>query len=90
MFLTGCLLHTYSRGRYRINGRSYTREVKASPFSITQQQSGEFTITSIAHQQKMCKAVITNFQLTIHSLPSAQVGHGKRIYQNIYEGTLIH
>ncbi|KAI6120638.1 hypothetical protein EDD16DRAFT_1692102 [Pisolithus croceorrhizus] len=27
---------------------------KSSPFSILQQQSGDFTITSIAHQHKMC------------------------------------
>ncbi|KAG6337069.1 hypothetical protein ID866_2022 [Astraeus odoratus] len=71
---------------YRINGKSYTRDAKVSPFSIVQQQSGEFTITSIAHQQKMCKAAITNLQMTVHPLPSAQVGHGKRIYQDIHEG----
>ncbi|KAI6135562.1 hypothetical protein EV401DRAFT_2052400 [Pisolithus croceorrhizus] len=71
---------------YRINGKSYTRDAKVSPFSILQQQSGDFTITSIAHQHKMCKAAITNLQMTIHSLPSALVGHGKRIYQDIHEG----
>lgn len=71
---------------YRINGKSYTRDAKVSPFSILQQQSGDFTITSIAHQHKMCKAAITNLQMTIHPLPSALVGHGKRIYQDIHEG----
>ncbi|KAL4070659.1 hypothetical protein J3A83DRAFT_4372847 [Scleroderma citrinum] len=71
---------------YRINGKSYTQDAKVSPFSIIQHQSGEFTITSIAHQQKMCKAVITNLQMTIHPLPSAQVGHGQRVYQDIHEG----
>ncbi|KIK30206.1 hypothetical protein PISMIDRAFT_26692 [Pisolithus microcarpus 441] len=71
---------------YRINGKSYTRDAKASPFSILQQQSGDFTISSIAHQHKMCKAAITNLQMTIHPLPSALVGHGRRIYQDIHEG----
>ncbi|KIJ66251.1 hypothetical protein HYDPIDRAFT_86511 [Hydnomerulius pinastri MD-312] len=71
---------------YRVNGKSYTQEAKTSPFSIVQQQSGEFTVTSIAHQQKMCKAAVTNLQMTVHPLPSAQVGHGKRIFQDIHEG----
>ncbi|KAI6031464.1 hypothetical protein BKA83DRAFT_26692 [Pisolithus microcarpus] len=66
--------------------KSYTRDAKASPFSILQQQSGDFTISSIAHQHKMCKAAITNLQMTIHPLPSALVGHGRRIYQDIHEG----
>ncbi|KAH7886081.1 hypothetical protein F5I97DRAFT_1937005 [Phlebopus sp. FC_14] len=71
---------------YRINGKSYTQEARVSPFSIVQQQAGDFTIASIAHQQQMCKAAITNVRLAIHPLPSAQVGHGKRIYQDIHEG----
>ncbi|KAF7339349.1 hypothetical protein MSAN_02148700 [Mycena sanguinolenta] len=71
---------------YTINGKMYSEEAKTSPFSLIQQQPGEFTITSIAHQQKMCKAVITDLRLNVHPLPSAQVGHGKRIYQDIHEG----
>lgn len=53
---------------------------------MLQQQAGEFTITSIAHQQKMCKAVVTDLKFDVHALPSAQVGHGKRVYQDIHEG----
>jgi nucleoporin POM152 len=71
---------------YRVNGKSYTKEVKTSPFSILQQQPGEFTINSIAHQQKMCKAVVADLRFNVHPLPSAQVGHGKKIYQDIHEG----
>ncbi|GLB35866.1 putative nucleoporin pom152 [Lyophyllum shimeji] len=71
---------------YRINGKSYTHEAKVSPFALLQQQSGEFTITSIAHQQKLCKATVADLHFTVHPLPSAQVGHGKRIYQDIHEG----
>ncbi|KAJ7808261.1 hypothetical protein B0H14DRAFT_3112741 [Mycena olivaceomarginata] len=71
---------------YTINGKVYSEEAKTSPFSLIQQQPGEFTITSIAHQQKMCKAVVTDLRLNVHPLPSAQVGHGKRIYQDIHEG----
>ncbi|KAJ3787147.1 hypothetical protein GGU10DRAFT_374278 [Lentinula aff. detonsa] len=71
---------------YRINGKAYTQEAKVSPFSLLQQQPGEFTVTSIAHQQKMCKASITDLRFSVHPLPSAQVGHGKRIYQDIHEG----
>ncbi|KAG6814139.1 hypothetical protein H0H92_002134 [Tricholoma furcatifolium] len=71
---------------YRVNGKSYTHEAKVSPFSLAQQQPGEFAITSIAHQQKLCKAAVADLHFTVHPLPSAQVGHGKRIYQDIHEG----
>ncbi|KAJ7170021.1 hypothetical protein C8R46DRAFT_1162713 [Mycena filopes] len=71
---------------YTINGKAHSEEAKVSPFSLIQQQPGEFTITSIAHQQKMCKAVVTDLRLNVHPLPAAQVGHGKRIYQDIHEG----
>ncbi|KAJ7235870.1 hypothetical protein B0H12DRAFT_1204558 [Mycena haematopus] len=71
---------------YTINGKMYSEEAKTSPFSLIQQRPGEFIITSIAHQQKMCKAVVTDLRLNVHPLPSAQVGHGKRIYQDIHEG----
>ncbi|GBE77622.1 hypothetical protein SCP_0105020 [Sparassis crispa] len=71
---------------YRVNGKPYTQDVKISPFSVMQQHSGEFVITSIAHQQKMCKTAVTDLRYTIHPLPSAQVGHGKRIVQDIHEG----
>ncbi|KAG5647752.1 hypothetical protein DXG03_008475 [Asterophora parasitica] len=71
---------------YKINGKSYSHEAKVSPFSLQQQQPGEFTITSIAHQQQLCKATVTDLHFTVHPLPSAQVGHGKRIFQDIHEG----
>ncbi|KAF7798524.1 hypothetical protein EIP86_009745 [Pleurotus ostreatoroseus] len=71
---------------YRVNGKLHTSEARVSPFSIIQQQSGEFAVTSIAHQQKMCKTAVTDLRYTVHSLPSAQVGHGKRIVQDIHEG----
>jgi hypothetical protein len=77
---------TEQRHRYRINGKSYTQEAKKSPFSLVQQQSGEFTITSVSQQQKLCKATVTDLRFNVHPLPSAQVGHGKRIYQDIHEG----
>lgn len=73
---------------YRINGKSYTQEAKVSPFALVQQQPGEFTITSVAHQQKMCKAAVTDLRFTVHPLPSARVGHGDRIYEDIHEGAL--
>lgn len=72
--------------RYRMNARSAVQEVQTSPFSIVQKQPGEFVITSIAHQHKMCKTAVTDLQYTVHPLPSAQVGHGKRIIQDIHEG----
>ena len=72
--------------RYRVNGKSFTRETSVSPFSIQQQQPGEFVITSIAHQQKMCKAAVADLHFNVHPLPSAKVGHGKRIFQDIHEG----
>ncbi|KAF8956062.1 hypothetical protein BDZ97DRAFT_1925843 [Flammula alnicola] len=71
---------------YKINGKAYTQEARTSPFSILQQQPGLFTVTSIAHQQKMCKAAVTDLRFNVHALPSAQVGHGKKIFQDIHEG----
>ncbi|KAF5388595.1 hypothetical protein D9757_004684 [Collybiopsis confluens] len=71
---------------YRINGKTYTQDASVSPFSLLQQHPGEFTITSIAHQQKMCKASVTDLRFSVHALPSAQIGHGKRIFQDIHEG----
>ncbi|PPQ99547.1 hypothetical protein CVT24_005335 [Panaeolus cyanescens] len=71
---------------YKVNGKSYTQEAKTSPLSLVQQQPGLFTVTSIAHQQKMCKAAVTDLRYQVHALPSAQVGHGKKIFQDIHEG----
>lgn len=34
----------------------------------------------------MCKAAITDLRFNVHALPSAQVGHGKKIIQDIHEG----
>lgn len=74
------------RDRYSIGGKLHTQEARVSPFSIIQQQPGEFAVTSIAHQQKMCKTAVTDLRYTVHPLPAAQVGHGKRIVQDIHEG----
>jgi len=71
---------------YKINGKAYSQEAKVSPFSLLHQQSGEFVVTSIAHRRKKCQAAVTDLRFMIHSLPSARVGHGKRIYQDIHEG----
>jgi nucleoporin POM152 len=72
--------------RYRVNGKAYTQEAKQSPFAFSQQQPGEFKITSIAQQQKMCKSVVADLSYAVHPLPTAQVGQGNRIFQDIHEG----
>ena len=74
---------------YKVNGKTYTKEVKTSPFSLVQQTAGDFAVNSIAHQQQMCKASVTDLKFTVHPLPSAQVGHGKKIYQDIHEGQFV-
>jgi nucleoporin POM152 len=71
---------------YKINGKAHTQDAKVSPFSLVQQQPGEFVINSVSHQQKKCKAAVTDLRFAVHQLPSAQVGHGKRIIQDIHEG----
>jgi hypothetical protein len=43
-------------------------------------------ITSVAHQQTMCKTAVTDLHYIIYPLPSAQVGDGKRVLQDIHEG----
>ncbi|KAA1467945.1 hypothetical protein DENSPDRAFT_877716 [Dentipellis sp. KUC8613] len=71
---------------YEVNGKPNFQEVKSSPFAIVQHQRGEFKVTSVAHQQAMCKSSVTDLRYTVHPLPSAQVGQGKRIIQDIHEG----
>jgi len=71
---------------YRVNGKAHTQEAKQSPFAFSQQQPGEFKITSIAQQQKMCKSVVADLSYAVHPLPTAQVGQGNRIFQDIHEG----
>ncbi|KIY73469.1 hypothetical protein CYLTODRAFT_485323 [Cylindrobasidium torrendii FP15055 ss-10] len=71
---------------YKLNGRNHHQEAKTSPFSLTQQQPGVLSITSIAHQQKKCQAAVSSLHYNIHALPSAKVGAGQRIYQDIHEG----
>jgi nucleoporin POM152 len=71
---------------YRMNGKSRSETISTSPFGIRHQLPGEFAITSIAHQQKMCKAAVTDLRFTVHPLPAAQVAHGKGIYQDLHEG----
>jgi nucleoporin POM152 len=75
--------------RYRVNGKAYTQEANHSPLAFSVQQPGEFKITSIAQQQKMCKSMVTDLSYVVHPLPTAQVGHGNRIFQDIHEGKLM-
>lgn len=74
---------------YRINGKAHTQEARTSPFSLVQQHPGEFTITSISHQQTRCRAAVTDLRFHVHPIPSAKVGHGKRIFEDIHEGIYI-
>ena len=74
--------------RYRVNNKAILQEFKTSPFSIAQDQAGDFVVTSIAHQHKKCKTAVTDLRYVVHPLPFAQVGHGKRIIQDIHEGKL--
>jgi hypothetical protein len=72
-----------------VNGKAYIQEAKQSPFAFSQQQPGEFKITSIAQQQKMCKSVVGDLSYAVHPLPAAQVGQGNRIFQDIHEGKRV-
>jgi hypothetical protein len=75
-----------TKNRYRVNGKAYTQEAKQSPFAFSQQQPGEFKVTSIAQQQKMCKTTVADLSYEVHPLPTAHVGQGHRIFQDIHEG----
>lgn len=72
-----------------MNGKAHIQEAKQSPFAFSLQQPGEFKITSVAQQQKMCKSVVTDLSYAVHPLPTAQVGQGNRIFQDIHEGKLV-
>ncbi|KAI0652414.1 hypothetical protein C8Q79DRAFT_98543 [Trametes meyenii] len=71
---------------YRVNGKTHTQEAKLSPWSVAAAHAGELAVTSVAHQQKMCKTAVPDLRYTVHALPAAQVGHGRRIVQDIHEG----
>lgn len=71
---------------YKVNGKSSVKEVKSPRFSYLHQQPGEFIVTSIAHQHKMCKAAVTDLRYVVHSLPSAQVGDGSDRTEDLHEG----
>ncbi|KAI0639968.1 hypothetical protein C8Q77DRAFT_1043739 [Trametes polyzona] len=71
---------------YRVNGKAHTQEAKISPWSVALTHPGEFAITSVAHQQKMCKTAVPDLRYAVHALPAAQVGHGRRVVQDIHEG----
>ena len=38
----------------------------------------------------MCKSVVTDLSYTVHPLPTAQVGQGNRIFQDIHEGKSVY
>src|SRR6266850_1425968 len=67
-----------TENRYRVNGKAYTQEAKQSPFAFSQQQPGEFKVTSIAQQQKTCKTTVADLSYEVHPLPTAHVGQGHR------------
>jgi len=71
---------------YHVNNKAYSKEVKTSPFSLVQRKPGEVTITSIAHQQQMCKVGVPDLHFKVHELPSAKVGEGKNFHEDIHEG----
>ena len=71
---------------YRAAGRAHTAEAALSPWSVPQAAPGEFAITSVAHRHRMCRTAVADLRYTVHALPSAQVGHGRRIVQDIHEG----
>lgn len=73
------------RFSYRVNGIPYNKEFKVSPFTVHHDRPGEFSITSITHQ-RLRKAINPPLRYAVHALPSALIGHGKVIYQDINEG----
>lgn len=52
-----------------------------------QQYPGEFSITSISHQQQMCKTAVDDIHFQIHALPSAKVAEGREYIEDIHEGS---
>ena len=72
--------------RYKVNTKQHTESVSASPFALLLSYPGDFAVTSIAHQHARCRAAVTDLAYTVHALPSARVGQGRRIFQDIHEG----
>ncbi|KAI5121322.1 hypothetical protein M0805_003789 [Coniferiporia weirii] len=72
---------------YKSNGKQHEQIAMQSPFALVQQHPGEFSITSISHQQQMCKTTVDNINFEVHALPSARVAQGREYYENIHEGS---
>ncbi|KAH8120086.1 hypothetical protein DFH11DRAFT_1558255 [Phellopilus nigrolimitatus] len=72
---------------YKSNRKQHEQVAKQSPFALVQQHAGEFSITSISHQQQMCKTAVDNINFEVHALPSAQVAAGREYFENIHEGS---
>ncbi|KAH9920261.1 uncharacterized protein BXZ73DRAFT_91987 [Epithele typhae] len=70
----------------RVNGRVQTADAPRSPWSAALTTPGEFAVTSVAHRTKRCRTAVADLRYQVHALPAAQVGHGKRIVQDIHEG----
>lgn len=73
--------------RFKSNRKNQEQVAKQSPFALVQQYPGDFSITSISHQHKMCKTMVDNINFHVHALPSAQVAQGRDHFENIHEGT---
>ncbi|KZT44453.1 hypothetical protein SISSUDRAFT_1038969 [Sistotremastrum suecicum HHB10207 ss-3] len=71
---------------YDVDLIEYTAVAKTPQFNRRATTPGLFSIRSVAHQKNMCKTLVTGLNVAIHSLPSAQVSHGKRYLENIQEG----
>ena len=76
----------HSSHSYKMKGKYHEQIVKQSPFTLRQEQPGDFAITSIAHQHMRCKTAVDNINFQVHALPSAQVAHGNEYHENIHEG----
>ncbi|TDL28053.1 hypothetical protein BD410DRAFT_782006 [Rickenella mellea] len=71
---------------FKTNRKYHEQIAKQSPLDLVQQQPGNFSVTSISHQNKKCKAMVDNINFEVHALPSAEVAHGGNRLENIHEG----
>ena len=75
--------------RYQFDGKLTSAHVQISPFRRVADRAGQFSVVSIAHEQDMCQTTVPDLNFRIHNIPSAKVSHGKKVVQDIREGTIV-
>jgi nucleoporin POM152 len=81
---------TYSWTTRTDKGRSHDVEKTVTTrdplFSRLARAPGVFRVLSVAHERDQCRSTVDDIVKTVHALPTARVGKGRRSVESIHEG----